>query len=112
MPTLKLVCGKLTPPGTPVREPVPTLPESNDRVIGKRSPTKMLAGFPSCARNRTSRPLRTRERESEKLAAPLGSESRNVVRPPPKATTGGIEDNHFAATTARRLESRVVMSVE
>src|SRR5260370_1616669 len=91
LPTVKLVSGKIVEPGTPVNAPpVPRLPESKESVIGKRSPTKKLAGFPSCARRSTWRPLCTSERESEKLAAPLGSASRKEQRHPPHETTPGI----------------------
>src|SRR6266852_4679580 len=55
-PTVKLVSGKIVEPVSPVNAaPFPRLPESSESVIGKRSPTKKLAGFPSCARSRTWR---------------------------------------------------------
>src|SRR5216683_1642818 len=99
-PTGKFVSGKIVEPGTPVNAPAfPKLPESKESVIGKRSPTKKLAGFPSCARSRTWRPLCTSERVSEKLAAKLGRVSRKVDRPPPIATTAGMLENHFPANT-------------
>src|SRR5229473_2559723 len=99
-PTVKLVSGKIVEPGSPVNVPAfPTLPESKERVIGKRSPTKKLAGFPSCARSSTWRPLCTSERESEKLAVALGSVRRKVERPPPMGTTAGMPEKHFAAKT-------------
>src|SRR5216683_1807488 len=82
--TAKLVSGKTVEAGRPVIVvALPTVPESKERVIGKRSPTKKLAGFPSCARSNTWRPLCTSERESEKLAVALGSVRRKVERPPP-----------------------------
>src|SRR6266568_5045380 len=72
-PTKMFVSGKIVEAGSPVNVlAFPTLPESKERVIGKRSPTKKLAGFPSCARSSTCRPLCTSERVSEKLAVRLG----------------------------------------
>ena len=84
--------GLLAPPGLGVNADVAVLPESSDRVTGKRSPTKNDAGLPSCARRRTWRPLCTSERASEKSAAAPGSVRRNVVFPPPTATSGGIKE--------------------
>src|SRR5947207_5234193 len=103
-PTVKLVSGKTVDGGTPVNAAAfPKLPESRLSVIGKRSPTKKLAGLPFWARSRTWRPLCISERESEKLAAPLGSVSRKVERPPPAATTGGMLENPFPAKTCWML---------
>src|SRR5437016_13680321 len=92
--TEKLVSGKIVARGTPVNAPpVPRLPDSKERVIGKRSPTNKLAGFPFCARSRTWRQLSTSERESEKLAAAVGRVSRKVVKPPPTGRTAGMLEN-------------------
>src|SRR5260370_8621215 len=91
--TLKVVCGKVGGVGAPaIAAPVPRLPESNERVTGKRSPTKKVAGLPSCARRRTWRPLRTSDNASEKSAATLGKVSRKVDLPPPTTTSGGTSD--------------------
>ncbi len=61
LPTAKVVSGKVVEVGIaeeiPVPVPVPTLPDSSDSVTGKRSPTKNVAGLPSCARSRICRPL-------------------------------------------------------
>src|SRR5216684_6173542 len=98
--TAVLVSGKTVEAGSPATAaPFPRLPESSESVIGKRSPTKKLAGFPSCARSSTWRPLCTSERESEKLAVALGSVRRKVERPPPTATTAGMLENPCAAKT-------------
>src|SRR5207245_7244718 len=94
IPAANEVLGKglLAPPGLGVKPEVPRLPESKERVTGKRSPTKKVAGFPSCARKRTWRPLCTSESASEKSAAAPGRVKRNVVLPPPAAMRGGINE--------------------
>src|SRR3979490_2657289 len=89
LPTANQVSGKLAEVGTPRNEvllvvelfevAVPRLPDKRDSVTGKRSPTKNVAGLPSCARNKTCRPLCTRLSASEKLAAAPGSVSKNEV---------------------------------
>src|ERR1700731_3860644 len=87
LPTAKDVSGNVVELGTPVNEvlfvaelpALPKLPDNRESVTGKRSPTKKLAGLPSCARSRTCRPLCTRLSASEKLAATPGSVSKNVV---------------------------------
>src|SRR5712664_3495200 len=99
-PTVKLVSGKTVELGTHVNgPPIPRLPCNKQIVIGKPSPTKKVAGFPSCARNSTWRPLCTSERESEKLTVALGRVSRKVERPPPMGMTAGIPENPFPAKT-------------
>src|SRR5258707_15051149 len=67
----KLVGLKLANPLSPMfgiaEEPPPVkLPDNKDSVMGKRSPTKKVAGLPLWARIKTSRPERIRESESEK----------------------------------------------
>src|SRR6267154_1761721 len=89
LPTANEVDGKLAEVGTPRNEPlfveglfvvaVPRLPDKRDNVTGKRSPTKKVAGLPSCARSKTCRPLCTKLSASEKLAAAPGSVSKNEV---------------------------------
>src|SRR6267154_1698890 len=89
LPTANEVSGKLAEVGTPRNEvlfvvelfavAVPRLPDKRDSVTGKRSPTKNVAGLPSCARNKTCRPLCTRVSASEKLAAAPGRVSKNEV---------------------------------
>src|ERR1051325_6312291 len=64
--------GLLAPPGFGVKVEVPRLPESKESVMGNRWPTKKVAGFPSCDRKRTCRPLCTSESASEKSAAAAG----------------------------------------
>src|SRR5215472_12379071 len=66
------------------------LAESRASVIGNRSPTKNIAGFPSSARNSMRRPLLTTDNVSERSALILGSTANIVVLPPPKAISGGI----------------------
>src|ERR1700675_5201047 len=83
----------LVGPGT--NEEAPRLPESSESVIGKRSPTKKEAGLPSCARNRTWRPLCTSDNASENCAAIAGRVKRNVVLPPPTTVSGGIRELRF-----------------
>lgn len=93
-PTAKLVSGKTAPEGAAVKlPPEPKLFESSDNVTGKRSPTKNVAGLLSCARSRTSRPLRTSESESEKSTVAPGVVSKNVDNPPPNRTNGGMLEN-------------------
>ncbi len=60
--------------------------------MGNRWPTKKVAGFPSCARRRTWRPVCTSESASEKSAAAAGRVRRKVDLPPPMAATGGISE--------------------
>src|SRR5258708_38636976 len=90
LPTANEVSGKLAEVGTPRNEvlfvvellfavAVPRLPDKRDSVTGKRSPTKKVAGLPSCARSKTCRPLCTRLSASEKLAAAPGRVSKNEV---------------------------------
>ena len=66
------------------------LEENCAKETGTRSPTKNVAGWPSSARRRTRRPLRTSERTDEKFAVAPGSVARRVVLPPPNASSGGI----------------------
>jgi len=63
--------------------------ESVEKLMGKRSPTKKLAGSPSSARSRMRSAVRTTLSESAKLAAAPGSVARKTVWPPPKAMSGG-----------------------
>src|SRR6267154_3579088 len=89
LPTANEVDGKLAEVGTPRNEPlfveelfavaVPRLPDKRDSVTGKRSPTKKVAGLPSCARSKTWRPLCTSVSASEKFAATPGRVNKNVV---------------------------------
>src|SRR5579859_362060 len=87
LPTANDVSGKVVDVGTPRKEllfvvefpAVPRLPDNSESVIGKRSPTKNVAGLPSWPRNNTCWPLCTRLSASEKLAAVPGSVSRKVV---------------------------------
>src|SRR5947209_19186550 len=73
-PTVKLVSGRTVDGGTPVNAAAfPKLPESRLSVIGKRSPTKILAGLRFWAPSRTSRRRCISARDAEQLAAPLGS---------------------------------------
>src|SRR5256884_2598463 len=107
-PTVKLVSGKTVDGGTPVNAAAfPKLPESRLSVIGKRSPTKKLAGLPFWARSRTWRPLCISESESEKLAAPPGSVSRKVGRAPPTATTRGMLENSLPPKNCWMFVGRV-----
>src|ERR1700674_1843854 len=114
-PTVNCVYGHVTPDRAPANEamlPVPRLPESKDSVTGKRSPTKNVAGLPSCARSRTWRPLCTSESESEKFAATLGRVSRKVERPPPKGKRAVVGESPFAAKTCAKLVRRLVRVVD
>src|SRR5260370_42187424 len=82
--TAKLVSGKTVEAGKPVIVVAfPTLAESKARGMERRSPTKKLAGFPSCARSRTWRARLPSERASEQLAARLGRVDKQVDTPPP-----------------------------
>src|SRR5580704_19061792 len=85
----------VTPPTDVAAVETPRLPESRESVIGKRSPTKKDAGLPSCARNKTWRPLCTSVSASENCAAMAGSVKRNVVLPPPTTVSGGIRELRF-----------------
>ena len=57
--------------------------------MGKRSPTKNVAGFPSCARNKIRWALWTVFRAALKLAVTLGMVARKIVFPPPNAINAG-----------------------
>src|ERR1700726_4323580 len=113
LPTAKFVSGKVTPEGVPVNvPPTPKLFDSSDNVTGKRSPTKNVAGLLSCARIRTSLPLRTSESESEKSAVAPGSVSKNVDNPPPNRINGGMLENPCPLNTCCALVSKFARSVE
>src|ERR1700730_2545023 len=113
LPTAKFVSGKVTPEGVPTKlPPVPRLFDSSDNVTGTRSPTKNVAGLLSCARIRTSRPLRTSESESEKSTLAPGSVSKNVDNPPPNRTNGGMLENPCPLKTCCALVSKFARSVE
>src|SRR5256885_13871712 len=89
LPTANDVWGNVVGVGTPRDDElfdldvpelaVPKLPDKSESVTGKRSPTKNVAGLPSCARSNTCWPLCTRLSASEKLAATPGSVSKNLV---------------------------------
>ncbi len=84
--------------------PVPErLAEKFESSTGTRSPTKNEAGCPSCARSSMRRPCCTSESICEKFAAAPGMVARNVLSPPPNATTGGI--NEFSVQLSR-IEQR------
>src|SRR2546430_17664861 len=79
-PTVKLVSGKTVDGGTPVYAAAfPKLPESRLSVIGKRSPTKKLAGLSFWARSRNWGPLCICESEEGKMGGPLGRGDRKAV---------------------------------
>src|SRR5690242_7326742 len=90
LPTVNEVCGTFADVGIGVKKlpacPAPgefaaldKLPESRESVMGKRSPTKKVAGLLSCARINTCLPLCTRLSASEKSAATPGRVNRNRV---------------------------------
>ena len=102
--------------GTPVSAalvpvPVPRLPDSSESVTGKRSPTKKVAGFPSCARSRTCLPLRTNVSASEKWAATAGRVSRNLELPPPTTVNPGMLEKPCALKICPTIVSKFAASV-
>ena len=86
-PTAKFVCANVVDVTVPPIVVPPRLVESSDKVTGYRCPTKNVAGLPSCARIKISRPLFTSDNPSENFADAFGIVSRNVLFPPPTGNT-------------------------
>src|SRR5438552_476659 len=86
-PTAKFVCANVVDVTAPPTVVPPRLVESRDKVTGYRCPTKNVAGLPSCARIKISRPLLTSDNPSENFAEAFGMVSKNVLFPPPTGNT-------------------------